>query len=56
MRARGERLDETRTWDDRGRSRWESKLVLLSGAASCPAKRESRCLDNTVSEVPLSRG
>lgn len=33
---------------------WESKLVLLSGAASCPAKRESRCLDNKVLEVSLS--
>jgi hypothetical protein len=39
-----------------GRSKGESKLVLLSGAASCPARRESRCLDNTVSEVSLSRG
>lgn len=38
------------------RSGVKSKLVLLSGAASCPAKRESRCLDNTVSEVSLSRG
>ena len=27
-----------------GRSRGERKLVLLSGAASCPARRESRCL------------
>ena len=45
----------------RGRPRWGSRLVLLrlvllSGAASCPARRESRWLDNTVSEGPLSRG
>ena len=54
---RGE-MDEMRTWDDRGwgRSKGESKPVLLSGAASCPARRGSRCLDNTVSDVSLSRG
>ena len=40
----------------RGRPKGVSKLMLLSGAASCPARRESRCLDNTVSEVSLSRG
>ena len=39
-----------------GRSGEESKLMLLSGAASCPSKRESRCLDNEVLEVSLSRG
>lgn len=39
-----------------GRSGRESKLMLLSGAASCPTERESRCLDSEVLEVSLSRG
>ena len=39
-----------------GRSSEGSKLMILSGAASCPAKRESRCLDNKVLEASLSRG
>lgn len=39
-----------------GGSSGESKLMLLSGAAACPAKRVSRCLDNEVLEATLSRG
>ena len=58
MRARGARwmkcvLGTTVAGE---RSIEESKLVLLSGAASCPARRGGRCLDNTMSEVSLSRG
>lgn len=35
---------------------WESKLMLLSGAASCPTERERRYLDNEGLEASLTRG
>ena len=56
--SKGGQMDEERTWVNAavGGSSGESKLMLLSGAASCPAKRESRCLHNKVLEVSLSRG
>ena len=39
-KSKSKETDEIRTWDDRGwRTVWgRSKLVLLSGAASCPER------------------
>ena len=50
MRTREERYTEyvLGTTVAEGTVNGGSKLVLLSGAASCPAERESRCLDSEV--------
>jgi hypothetical protein len=58
MRARKERQAKyvLGTTVAGGRSKGGSKPVLLSGGASCPAERESGCLNNRVLEASLPRG